>query len=524
MSGMFDSKSDKANRKLALSQKEEKAKKKSRNITIVVIAVFLLVLAASIIANSSWIRRVLPVITIDGVSFTAAEYEYFFNVQYIEYMQFMSQFQGMGGPDRSRPLSNQIYNITEDGDVITWADIISDSVNARLINLVGLYNAALAYGFELSEDDIEAIELEMALIELEVEFNPDVPSGDILLQRMYGNNINMRIFRGLLEFMVTAEAFSEYMRDLPEYSETDLDSFYLQNADDLDVFNIRLLQVNADLPAEDTPDYDIERAKVIAEAQEMARDFAEGIETQEDFIDTALWYNFALYANPASTLRQIQGENLSELYMDWLLDKNRIHGDITVIDTETGATIVFFVSRDNNDYYTVGMRQILILRENISPAEFLEGEYDPDYIAAVENAEREARERAHLVDALFTSEGKTEAALLALIEEHSDDTTEGGFYEGISQFSYQGSTFRSMKVVPELEDWLFEEGRRAGDSKLIETEAFGFHLMYFTGFGDKLFSHIIADDRMRTKAHNEWLDSITVNEPVKHRAFIFVSV
>ena len=521
MSGMFDSKHDKAKRKIDRTLKEEKAKKKSRNITIIVVVAFLLLLTASLIANSSWIRRVLPVITIDGVSFSTAEYEYFFNVQYIEYMQFMSQFQGMGGPDRSRPLSTQIYDHTT-GE--TWADLISAAVYSRLQNMVGLYNAAKEAGFSLSEEYIEKIDQEMYLIEMEALYSPDIPSANALLQRMYGTSLNTKVYRNLLEFMITAEAFSEHIRMLPEYTDSQLSDYYLQNEDDLDVFSFRLLTVNAELPDEDTPDYDIVKEQAIADAQDTARELASFIETQQDFMDVALAYNYSLYLNPSSTLRQTQGEGLNELYADWLLESSRGYGDISVFNTESGASIVFFIERDKNDYYTVGMRQILIMREAVSPANFPLGEDDPDYIEAVELAQRDAWDRAQMVDALFTSEGKTEAALLALMEEYSDDSTEGGFYDGISRFSYQGADFRAMKVVPELEEWLFEYGRQPGDSRLIETSDFGYHLMYFTGFGDKLFSHIIADDRMRTAAHNEWLDSITVGEPIKHRAFILVSV
>jgi len=390
--------------------------------------------------------------------------------------------------------------------------------------LVGLNNAAREYGFELSEEHYGTIGYELFLIEMEAEYTPDIPSPNVLLQRMYGNGMNMNVFRGLLEFMMTADAFSEHMRTLPEYSETELNNYYLQNADDLDVFSIRVLPIVAEFGDDETPDYNNISDEILAAARDMARNLADTIETEEDLIAAALDYNDIVFLNPESTFRQMHGENLSELYLDWLLKSDRVHGDITVIDTETGANILFFVSRDANNYYTTSMRQILILRDTVSPADFLLGVDDPDYIAAVELAEKDARERAQWVDGLFTSQGKTEDALLALLEEHSDEATEGGFYEGITKFSYQGFDFRSMKVVPELEEWLFEEGRRLGDSKLIETEAFGFHLMYFTGFGDKLFSHIIADDRMRTQQHNEWLDSITVGEPIKHRAFIFVSV
>jgi len=167
------------------------------------------------------------------------------------------------------------------------------------------------------------------------------------------------------------------------------------------------------------------------------------------------------------------------------------------------------------------MRQILISREQIDPAEFPEGEEDPGYIEVLEKAEAEARERAELVNSLFIAAGETENALLDLMEEHSDDTTTGGEYLNISKYSYQSTHFNSMKVVPEIEEWLFDESRVIGDSELIHTADFGYHLIYFLGSGESFFE-LIADDRMRTRDHNEWLDGLTPGVPVRHTAFILV--
>jgi len=520
---MFDAKPDKAKRKVERTLKEEKAKKKSRIITTTVIIVFILFLSLAMVINSNWIRRTLPVITIDGISFSTAEFEYYFNAQYIEYLNFMSQFQGMGValPDQNRPLSSQIYD-PETGE--TWADIIAQSAYSRMQGLVGLYNLAVEHGFELSEEHYDNIEYEILILEMEAEMMPHTPSATALLQRMYGNSINVDVFRSILEFISMAEQYSIYIRNSFEYTDQELENYYQENSDDLDIFSFRIFNITAELPAEGTEDYDDAKAEMLIAAQVMAREIADEIETPDDFIDAALAYNDSLYPQPDSTLREAQGERVDELYSSWLTDKNTNIGDIKVFDTEQGAAIVYLVSRNKNDYYTTGMRQILILRDSVSPADFAEGEDDPEYLEALENAQKDAMERAQKVDALFISEGKTEDALLGLMEEHSDDNTPGGFYEGISMFAYQGADFRAMRVVPELEEWLFEEGRIKGDSKLIETEAFGFHLMYFTGFGDKLFSHIIAEDRMRTTEHNEWLDSIIVGLPVKHIGFTLVNI
>ena len=523
MNDMFQQKQDKANRKLARLQKEEKAKKRTRVIAISVTTVFMVLLAVSLLVNSNYIRRTLPVVTVDGVNFTATEFEYFFNMGYMEYVNFMSQFEGMSGsmPVSGRPLSTQVYN-PETGE--TWADMIASMTFDRLVYLTQLYNAAQASGFTLSDGQIADIDADIASVSTEAAMY-GLRSADSLLQQMYGSSINLNAYRSILEFVSIANLYSLHVRDSFEYTTQELEAHYAENADELDIINYRSLMVYADIPDaedyEDDDEYDAVSADAIKEAHEAAAAIAESIGSEDDFIAAAKEFNEFSYSEPYSTFYMAQGDRLGDDTGPWLLEETRKSGDVTTIDTEQGTYVIFFVSRDNNEYKTASMRQILILRGTVDPEEFAEGEEDPGYLEALEQAEIDLGERAELAYAAFIAGGETEDALIGLIEEYSDDTTEGGYYSQISKYSYQGTYFSSMKVVPEIEDWLFDESRAVGDSELIYTSDYGYHLIYFTGLGER-FSELIADDIMRTADHNAWLESLTAGEPVKRGAFILV--
>jgi len=525
MSGMFEQKQDKAKRRLERAQKEEKSKKRTRIIAISVTTVFAVLLIVSLLVNSNYIRRVLPVITIDGVDFTTAEFEYFFNMAYMDYANFMSQFEGMGDtlPERGRLLSTQVYDPTT-GE--TWADLISEIAFGRMANLASLYNAAKAAGFTLSDEQIAAIEEDVETVGIEAEMY-GFPSVDSLLQQMYGNSINERVYRSILEFTSIASFYSLHVRDSFEYTTQQLDGFYAENADDLDVISYRALTIYSQyLDAEDYDDedeFEAASALALADVYAIAAAIAETIASEEDFIAAAMEYEPDYYSEPDSTLRLSQGSSLDADTGPWLLETTRTGGDVTTIETEQGAIIVYFISRDNNDYQTVGMRQLLILRDYPDPDDYPDGEYDTDYLEALHQAETYAWERADLVNALFEAGGRTEAVLIDLIAEHSDDTTEGGYYTDISKYPYQGTDFRAMKVVEELEEWLFDESRAVGDSELIYTSDYGYHLVYFTGLGER-FSKLIADDKMRTSDHDAWVESLPFGEPVKRGAFILVNI
>jgi len=528
MSGMFDKKADKASRKLARTKQEEKAKKKSRTRAIIIVAVLLLVTAIAITINSNFIRRSLTVLTIDGVGFTTAEFEYFYNTEYMEYIQFISQFQGMEDmlPDPGRSLSSQVYDLNpETGEITTWADMITAGATARMANIVSLYNAAEKAGFKLSDEHLAEIDEDMAILDLQA-ITRGFPSADSYLQQMYGKSMNEAVYRSILEFVYTASLFNEYMRESLSFDNGLLDGYYQENRDSLDVFSYRMFSVNfdpidfADFESEDEYNEAIESA--ITETHERAAQIIlEGFDSEEDFI-TAAQEEFGSTMDWVGGIQSRMGEELDSFIKDWLLDGSREYGDAVSIDNDTGSTIVYFVSRDDNSYLTVGMRQILIPFITVNIEEF-EGEDDPGYIQALQQAEIETRERAEHVYSLFIAAGRTEDALIDLMPEYSEDTTIGGSYSNIAKYPYQSSHFAALRVVSEIEDWLFDESRVIGDAELVFTNAYGYHLLYFTGFGEPL-SRLIADDRMRTSTHNEWLDSLVPGEPVKHFAFILVQM
>jgi len=519
---MFEPKADKVTRKLERTQKEEKARKKSRIIKIAVITVLLLTTATAIILNSGFIRRTVPVVTVDGIGFNTAEFEFFFNSEYMEYANFMSQFQGMGGmlPEQGIPLSRQIYDIDQEtGEETTWADYFVEGTINRLINLVSIYKVARENGFELSEEDRETIEQEFSMMSMQSMFS-GFPSVDSYLKQVFGAGMNEKVFFEVQEFMTIASAYSMHVRDSFEYSANELAEHYAENANTLDVINYRQFMVTIEyLDYDDfASDEEFNQATEAAleEARFRAAEIIEGINSEPEFIEAAGEY-MEYYSDPESTLRMTQAGRLDVSTSDWLLDETRSYGDTGLFDTDQGTNIVLFVSRDDNNYRTVGMRQILILREQIDPMEFPGGDFDPDYLQALETAERETTERAEEIYMQFVASGETEAAFNELMLEFSDDTTPDGTYSDITKYSYQSEYFSTMKVVPEIEEWLFYEGRVVGDTELIHTSDFGYHLLYFNGLGEPFFE-LIADDRMRTDDHTAWLDSLIHGEAVKHFA------
>jgi len=536
MSGLFDKKASGATRREVRTQKEQSARKKTRLVAVSVVSAVAILFAGALFVNSNYIRRTLPAITIGGVSFSAAEFDYFYSTAYSEYAEMVNQYYSEIPdlaasmlPSRDMSHSKQVYDQTS-GE--TWADFFNGRATETMSGLVQFYNAAKAAGYVLSDETRERLEYQLSDLKMQGEwyssmYPQNYPSADSFIQAMYGSSINENVLRKVMEFIFTAASYGEHMRDSFTYSSDRLESYYNENHDDLDVYRYRMFLVRPETLYEEDFDsveeYEAANEAALDEARELAEQIALMIETEEEFIEAARAYDDYTYASDNSTLREQQGERLDANFEPWLCDEERAYGNVASIDLSFGTYVAFFIERDDNNYQMTAMRQILIMRDWLNPEDYPLGEDDPDYIEAFENADRDVTERANEVYNLFVSGGSSEAKLLELIEDgKSDDTTEGGYYEGMARFSYeyQSRDGYAMRVVPEIEQWLFDGERQVGDSELVYTKDYGYHLIIYMEPGELFRDHISAD-RMRIKDFTDWTESLPEVEAVRKWAFLF---
>ena len=94
----------------------------------------------------------------------------------------------------------------------------------------------------------------------------------------------------------------------------------------------------------------------------------------------------------------------------------------------------------------------------------------------------------------------TEASFAGLAAEKSGDpgsTATGGLYEDV----YPG------QMVAAFEDWCFNEGRKAGDTGIVETE-YGYHVMYFSGNSDTTYRDFQIRNELASNDLTEWYTGI----------------
>jgi len=524
MSGTFDKRPDGASRRQTRLDKERKEKRKVRVMAVSVAAVLALVFAGALFINSKLIRRTLPAITIGGVNFSAADYDYFFSSSLNEYQNLLYSNYGDEAsdqlPNTDTPLSSQVYN-EETGE--TWADFIMNRALNRMIGVAQVYSAATADRFKLPAETAKEIDEQIKQLK-EQAVTYGFPSFNSYIQQVFGGSLTESSLRRIMERDYLISEYVAHIRDSFTFSADELAAYYSENADTLDVFLFRAFAVNAE-PIEETGDpeeeYSEEEAaqheaeheaannEALAAARSLAELIASGIKSEDEFIEAAKEYDEDLYGEPGSTLAEYPGSSLDYLeFADWLRDSARKNGDVMTLDNDYGAYVILFVGRDKNEYSTTQMRQILFLPKAVDPSEFDEGEDDPGYTLAVEKAMSDAEALANTVLAQFTEGGATEDKLLELMADNSDDGTEGGFYDEISKGD----------MAYEIDEWLFEPGRKHGDYKLVKTEQYGYHLVFFMGFAGRACD-VVAEYALRSREYTAWEEGLMEAEPVMRWAF-----
>ena len=457
----FDVKNDKDR------QAELKRRKQTRSAVIALLA-FAIVAVAVFVLNSGFFYRSATALNVDGQRFSVSDMNY-----YLRHTQ-------MGSFEEAREIAttNTILN-----------------------------RHAVAAGLTLTSESHEAIDARIDRYRDEAsEFGT---SFSTYLGLRYGRGVNLRSLRQLIEFEMLAHMYVEHFveRMQEEFTEAQLEAHYLEEAERFDRVMFRAYSfgiVPEDLEAAGlTPEEASERGLMPVEEARMAaqsiREAAEA-EGEEGFLYAVAPYMNEDWGQEADSMT-MRDTSIAEAdmfaYSEWLLAANRSYGDVLVQEEEYGVYVVFFMGIEENREYTVGVRHILIVPENVAfdedtdPEEFMQLEAE-----ALAVAEAQAEE----ILAQWRADGATEEAFIALVREYSED------YRGEDNPGFYGGIHSRTEFVPEFRAWAIDESRRPGDVEIVET-MFGFHIMYFVEHEtERSLRHQMAAESLITTTYQDWIN------------------
>ena len=381
--------------------------------------------------------------------------------------------------DSNTPLDEQYYD-EENG--ITWADTLIEQGLNSAARIYAIYDEAIANGETLSDDDQSSIDGTVANLSIYATYY-GYSNVNGYLAAMYGTGCNEKNFREFLAIETIANNYSQKVYNTPVYTEDELAADYAADPNAYDTVDYRVFAVTDAL-------FDEEDEEKLAELKKTAADelLAAAEEGDEAFIQAAYDHasedNKESYEDDSYTLRTDVGHSDSDL-SNWLFDTARKTGDATCVESSGTYYVAIFESRDTHDYALPNVRHILISVSDTT---------DEEAMAA-------AKETAEKLLAEYEAGEHTEDAFAAI--------GDAAYADGTAAESARYEDITPGQMVEDFENWCFDSSRQVGDTGIVES-TYGYHVMYFSGFGTNYRMKLVEDEQ-RGNAYSDWLTSVTEN-------------
>ena len=481
-----------------IQERKEAQIKKRNNIIYMVIGVVVAILVVALLVwHSGFFQSRSTALTVDGRNYTPGEVAYYYNMAVQQNGYIMSLY---GMYDTSVDAREQIYD-EETGE--TFYDYFMSLAETQIIQNKALSDAAEAEGMTLSEESQASVESDIESYRSQAT-QYGYPNLNSFLKAMFGQYMNQNVLRSCLEEIYLANQYYTAHSDSLTYDDATLQSYYEEHADDLDTFQYRYLYFSG--TAASTTDEDGNTVEPTEEEQTAAMEAAltqadalvAEVEGGTAFDDAA---QAAVDADEEESLtydgqQTVVGSSVNTSIRDWLIDSARRAGDVSVVETTNGYYVVQFDGRylDEEAIGQADIRHILIL------ADVEEGADEP-----TDEAMQAAEEQAQSILEEFESGDRTAESFAALAEEYSEDpgsNTNGGLYEDVN---------RSTSFFTGFMDWIFADGRKAGDTGLVENtqqDQWGWHVMYLDTVDEVLWKYT-ASNALRSEDLNTWMEELT---------------
>ena len=530
---------------------QAEAKKKARSKlrwTLGTIGVVILI-AAILFLNSSFLYTGTTALTIGGEGFSPARVSYSYANQYYTWANQYGSYASLFGLDTSAGiagLGSQSCPMLEGG---TWRDYFLDAASQELTQTKALLDYAAEKSITLDEDEIAQVDAGFEGLDEYVK-GLGYGSVDKFFAASYGTGVTKALVRQAgLDSALASKVLSQ-MSDSFQYTDAELEEYYKGLEGASDIFGLAYYYVAAETvettaedgtassaPTEETLAAAKATADAILAAYESGFAPAGPVTGDEPVTGEAAGEDEAVTGEAAADDKAVTGEAAADdeaaeplrfgdaamdaaadrfdeavasqvdgalstrssttkgsslgAYKDWMTGSRQL-GDAAVIENDgSGYYVVLFLSRDDNHYPLAQVRHILVKAEADESG------------AYTEEAKAAAREKAEEIYAQWQAGDKTEDSFAALANEMSEDAgsnTRGGLYDAVAK----------NQMVKEFDAFCFE-GHKPGDTAIVygETSSYaGYHIMYYVGEG-QLYSDYIAESAMRSEALQAWLTELS---------------
>ncbi|NLU25505.1 MAG: hypothetical protein GXW99_12545 [Clostridiales bacterium] len=478
---------------------EEEWKKEHRtNILYASVGIaFVVVAIALLVWNSNFFQRRATAVTIDGEKYTAADVSYYYTTAYNSIVNQYSSYLSYIGLDTKTDLSKQSLNDTAKmflgvSDDMTWDAFFKQTAKNNMTTVTMLLKEAKANDFAFTDEMQQT--MDSTLDSLNTTAKENGYSTSAYLKAVYGTYMNMSTFKSQLKDAIWASFYEKSYTAGLTYSDDDINNYYQENKDSFDVVDYDYVNITATAATTDgdgntiTPtDEDTEKAK------QAAKDTADAIMTRYR-AGESLSSIAADYSNATAGTRT-GATKATATTTTWAFDAARQSGDSEILSDDSYYYVVVFHNRYRNEYDTVNMRHILF-KVDTSSLDSTSDTYNDD----LAKLRQEALDKANDVMQQWKDKGATEDAFAELADDNSDDNAEGGLYQQVYK----------NQMATELNDWLFDADRQPGDSDIVLTEDYGYHMIYYIGT-DEPYWKVQVKNTLTSNDYSAWSTALVEN-------------
>lgn len=504
-----------------IAEQQEAKKVKMYTIAFVVVLVVLLAIAAYVgisqyIRTSGVNENKTIALTVGDTQLNNTELNYFFMDSVNNFYSQNGNYAAIFGLDVTKPLNQQVMD-PETGE--TWADYFVNTAKTNATSVYALYGAAVKEGFTMPEAQQNSVDSTISTLELYSTIY-GYKDANQYLKAIYGSGASLESYRSYLEKTMLASAYQTAYADSLTFTDADLRAAEADNYNKYSsyAYNYYNLPVSKFLEGGTTDENgnttysDEEKAAAQQKAEAAAKSLTGEEITTAQALDAAIAALSINADNDTAMSTRYDDQNytgINSTIAQWLSDSSRKEGDITYLansttdadgkETINGYYVVRFDSVNDNTFPLKNVRHILVSFEGGTSD-------DSGNITYSEEEKAAAKATAEELLNQWKSGEATEDSFAALATEKSSDTgstANGGLYEDIAP----------NQMVAAFNDWCFAEGRKAGDTGIVETE-YGYHVMYFVGDSDVTYRDYQIRNELTENAVSEWYADLIANTNV----------
>ena len=504
-----------------IAEQQEAKKVKMYTIAFVVVLVFLLAIAAYVgisqyIRTSGVNENKTIALTVGDTQLNNTELNYFFMDSVNNFYSQNGNYAAIFGLDVTKPLNQQVMD-PETGE--TWADYFVNTAKTNATSVYALYGAAVKEGFTMPEAQQNSVDSTISTLELYSTIY-GYKDGNQYLKAIYGSGASLESYRSYLEKTMLASAYQTAYADSLTFTDADLRAAEADNYNKYSsyAYNYYNLPVSKFLEGGTTDENgnttysDEEKAAAQQKAEAAAKSLTGEEITTAQALDAAIAALSINADNDTAMSTRYDDQSytgINSTIAQWLSNSSRKEGDITYLansttdadgkETINGYYVVRFDSVNDNTFPLKNVRHILVSFEGGTSD-------DSGNITYSEEEKAAAKATAEELLNQWKSGEATEDSFAALATEKSSDTgstANGGLYEDIYP----------NQMVASFNDWCFAEGRKAGDTGIVETQ-YGYHVMYFVGDSDVTYRDYQIRNELTENAVSEWYADLIANTNV----------